>query len=434
MIPLKLIIAYSLKVGRLGRIIKVTFCVGGVLAAPLSNCPTGSSLVYSTDGTNFSSTLPTYNQTTLMTVTTRCDCDTGTNSSPTNTITTMPGATINSVSAITYDSNPIVVNNSSGTGTTATTNMTVPAGTKRLLVVTIGTDDMVGTPTVLFASNAMTLASEDTDIVSTNSPTYNARVLVYYSALGDGIAITNTIDISGLANYYSVGGMTFQGIDQTAPVKQVAQATAPTGTAATSQVAATINGFTQGNLLFAYFGDDNHQQFNWGGPYASDCKYLDTGMNGDGYYYASYTTEAAAGNQTFTAEVNNAIQSCAGVFIEFSESTVVPSTVNLSLNPITTDELNSNSLEYLFTLSPAVTSDLPIRFTLSGTAEDDDDFTVDTPGNNMETVNYTIKTGIGNNNGVITIKAGQTTGLLRITPKNDPFIESDETIVVTIDP
>jgi|GEM_PF-1303972 len=37
MIPLKLIIAYSLKVGRLGRIIKVTFCVGGVFSPILSN-------------------------------------------------------------------------------------------------------------------------------------------------------------------------------------------------------------------------------------------------------------------------------------------------------------------------------------------------------------------------------------------------------------
>ena len=63
-------------------------------------CPTGSTLMYSTDGTNFSTTLPTYNQTTEMTISTRCDCDMETGgetlnlegvTSPVSTITTVPG-------------------------------------------------------------------------------------------------------------------------------------------------------------------------------------------------------------------------------------------------------------------------------------------------------------------------------------------------------
>lgn len=61
---------------------------GGVIAAPTTACPTGSTLMYSTDGTNFSSTLPIYNQTTAQTITTRCDC--GTNMSPTSMVTTAP--------------------------------------------------------------------------------------------------------------------------------------------------------------------------------------------------------------------------------------------------------------------------------------------------------------------------------------------------------
>ena len=64
---------------------------GGTIAAPTTSCPTGSTLMYSIDGTNFTTTLPTYDPTTAVTVTTRCDCDGGTDMSPTSSITTVPG-------------------------------------------------------------------------------------------------------------------------------------------------------------------------------------------------------------------------------------------------------------------------------------------------------------------------------------------------------
>ena len=38
----------------------------------------------------------------------------------------------------------------------------------------------------------------------------------------------------------------------------------------------------------------------------------------------------------------------------------------------------------------------------------------------------------GNNSGTITIKAGQTRGVLRITPTADVLIELDEMVIVTI--
>ncbi len=66
---------------------------GGVVAAPLGSCPVGSTLQYSTDnGTLWSTTLPTYNQTTPITILTRCNCGIDNLvSSPTSTVTTAPG-------------------------------------------------------------------------------------------------------------------------------------------------------------------------------------------------------------------------------------------------------------------------------------------------------------------------------------------------------
>ncbi len=65
--------------------------IGGVIAAPNSSCPMGSTLMYSTDGATFSSTLPEYDQVNAITVTTRCDCVEGSDISPTSAVTTMPG-------------------------------------------------------------------------------------------------------------------------------------------------------------------------------------------------------------------------------------------------------------------------------------------------------------------------------------------------------
>ncbi|MBB3838376.1 hypothetical protein FHS57_002381 [Runella defluvii] len=64
---------------------------GGVISAPSGSCPAGSTLQYSTDnGGNWSTTLPTYAQTgPAQTIVTRCNC--GANSSPTSTVTTVPG-------------------------------------------------------------------------------------------------------------------------------------------------------------------------------------------------------------------------------------------------------------------------------------------------------------------------------------------------------
>ena len=65
---------------------------GGLITAPPSNCPTGTTLLYSTNGgNNWSPSLPTYNQSTPMEILTRCSCDAdNTISSPVNFIFTTP--------------------------------------------------------------------------------------------------------------------------------------------------------------------------------------------------------------------------------------------------------------------------------------------------------------------------------------------------------
>ncbi len=67
---------------------------GGIIAAPSGTCPTGSTLQYSVDnGMNWSTSLPIYTQGTAQTILTRCNCDANTaSSSPTSSVTTVPGS------------------------------------------------------------------------------------------------------------------------------------------------------------------------------------------------------------------------------------------------------------------------------------------------------------------------------------------------------
>ncbi|HRN33762.1 MAG TPA: lamin tail domain-containing protein [Saprospiraceae bacterium] len=68
---------------------------GGSISAPMSGCPAGSTLQYSTDnGSTWSATIPTYNQTgPAQTIITRCNCDSDNGqSSPSSAgVTTVPG-------------------------------------------------------------------------------------------------------------------------------------------------------------------------------------------------------------------------------------------------------------------------------------------------------------------------------------------------------
>jgi hypothetical protein len=66
----------------------------GTISAPASGCPSGSTIQYSVDGGAWTTTLPTYNQSTAQTIKTRCQCDIDSNElSPESTgVTTVLGS------------------------------------------------------------------------------------------------------------------------------------------------------------------------------------------------------------------------------------------------------------------------------------------------------------------------------------------------------
>ena len=96
---------------------------GGSFTAPTASCPAGSTLEYSTNGTTWSTTLPTYNQTMAMTVSTRCNCDIdNTMSSSIASVSSMPGTCPNlQLSIPTTCTSPLVdFTGFDGSGFTAT--------------------------------------------------------------------------------------------------------------------------------------------------------------------------------------------------------------------------------------------------------------------------------------------------------------------------
>jgi len=102
---------------------------GGSLSAPASNCPSGSTLEYSTNGgSSWSTNLPAYDQYNSVTVQTRCICDIDpSNLSNTSTVTTTPGTCPTTCSPPLTGTNPplIVILNES---TCQTDNVTLSGG------------------------------------------------------------------------------------------------------------------------------------------------------------------------------------------------------------------------------------------------------------------------------------------------------------------
>jgi hypothetical protein len=180
---------------------------GGVIDAPATSCPVGSTLQYSTDGTTWSTTLPTYNQTTAITVLTRCNCDVDTNvSSPTSSVTTAPG-TCTPVSAGLSNDGPIC------SGSTATFTAT-PAGAATYAWSAGGSTTDVTTTAALTADATYTVvvtaangcASTATSTVTVNSTTAG---LTNNGPVCSGSTATFTATPAGATTYvWSAGGST----------------------------------------------------------------------------------------------------------------------------------------------------------------------------------------------------------------------------------
>jgi hypothetical protein len=162
----------------------------GVIAVPATSCPVGSTLQYSTDnGTSWSTTLPTYNQTTAITVLTRCNCDVDTNvSSPTSSVTTAPG-TCTPVSAGLTNNGPIC------SGSTATFTAT-PAGATTYAWSAGGSAIATTTTPTLTANATYTVT-----VTGTNGCSSTASSTVTVNALP---SFTGTVSCTGVAGTGSV--------------------------------------------------------------------------------------------------------------------------------------------------------------------------------------------------------------------------------------
>lgn len=131
--------------------------MGGTISAPVAtNCPTESTLQYSTDNITFSATLPVYNQTTSETIYTKCVCNT------TNTTTSTTASIMTSPMACPDCPNFTSVTPAQAVITESTCNGSTPTGGD------------VSVPAVTNCPTGSTLQfSTDNSTFSTTLPTYN---------------------------------------------------------------------------------------------------------------------------------------------------------------------------------------------------------------------------------------------------------------------
>ncbi len=185
---------------------------GGVIAAPSTACPAGSTLQYSTDnGDNWSTTLPTYNQTTAVTVLTRCNCNTDTSiSSPTGSVTTVPGVCTPVTAGITGTTTgcgSVTLTASGGTGyawsdgnnPTSATNTFTTSGTYTVTVT--GTNGCTATAIAVVTvtpntSNTTNASACDSYTWVVNGTVYNASG-IYTHIVG---CHTETLNLTITAN------------------------------------------------------------------------------------------------------------------------------------------------------------------------------------------------------------------------------------------
>ncbi|OWY20495.1 T9SS C-terminal target domain-containing protein [Sphingobacteriales bacterium UPWRP_1] len=152
---------------------------GGVIAAPSTPCPAGSTLQYSTDnGSTWGTILPTYNQSAAITVLTRCNCNTDTNiSSPTSSVTTSPGTCT-----------PVTAGITNNTGTTVLTCST----TSISLTATGGTGYAWSGGLGNSANATVTTAGTYTvTVTGTNGCTATAAITITGNATPPSAGITN---------------------------------------------------------------------------------------------------------------------------------------------------------------------------------------------------------------------------------------------------
>ena len=121
---------------------------GGVIAVGTKACAAGLVLQYSANGGAFSTTIPTYNQTTAVSVGTRCSCTSSGNFSATDAVATVPGNCPAQVAVAL--SVPVL--------TVAGCNTALPAAYASVAALTTATGSAAGSGTLTLTSTDATVA------------------------------------------------------------------------------------------------------------------------------------------------------------------------------------------------------------------------------------------------------------------------------------
>ncbi|MFM7153451.1 MAG: choice-of-anchor I family protein, partial [Bacteroidota bacterium] len=229
---------------------------GGVITAPLSPCPSGSTVQYQVNGGAWTTTLPVYAQTgPAQSIKTRCSCDTdNTNvSAESSVITTVPGVCTNPLATLTALPATILVGGSvsltvpsagagasynwSGNGVVntnanSTTAIPVIAGVQNYFVTVTNSSGcsstgsasvIVTTPVVnlsVSTSTASEAAATTVTVTATASSAVTGNQSVSLGVSGAGITATD-YDLSGttitILNGQTTGSVIFTVVDDVTP-------------------------------------------------------------------------------------------------------------------------------------------------------------------------------------------------------------------------
>ena len=177
---------------------------GGSISAPAGGCPVGSTLQYSTDnGTTWSATIPTYNQTgPAQTILTRCNCDEDNSvSSPASSgVTTVPGV-CTPPTATAGSNSPVCIG--------GTINLTSTGGTSYSWSGPGGFTSALQNPSITNATSAMA-GTYTVTVTDGNGCTATASTSVTVNALPTATAGSNSpVCIGGTINLTSSGGTSY---------------------------------------------------------------------------------------------------------------------------------------------------------------------------------------------------------------------------------
>ncbi len=203
------------------------------------------------------------------------------------------------------------------TGSSNSFSHTVPAGSDRLLVVSVMTGSEQSTTSVTYNSNPMTPA------VAADYSSDGSQVSVFYQLLGSGSAITANVSISftGSNPNPSVGlAYNYNGVDQSSPIGVTASNTAANCSSG-SGVSVSMSGMDRSSVIHAAISQDNNSGDGdiFSSNNVSEVWDDDTSTGNDLSYWAGYSLVDTNGERVVGADADNG-EDCALAAMEIKAS------------------------------------------------------------------------------------------------------------------